>query len=313
VRIAVLGAGAMGCIFGAAFTEAELDTVLVDVSGPLVERLNAQGVTVISDGEERQVAVRATSDPTSLGVVDLALLLVKSYHTKPAASLVRPSVGPETVVASLQNGWGNGDVLAEVFRPEQVVLGVTYNSGTVLDPGRVAHGQKRKGPCVVGPCAGDGLAGAERLAEVLRVAGFPATVTRDIGTAIWKKLVVTVAANAISALTGYASRPLGEDPDMLELMDSLAREAVAVARAAGFDLDEEERLAGTREAVIAAGQGRASMLQDLESGRRTEIDVINGAVVREADARGIDVPLNRAIVALVKGYERAHGLVEQKA
>jgi 2-dehydropantoate 2-reductase len=311
MRIAIIGAGAMGSIFGAALTEADLDTALVDVSTPLVDRLNTDGLTIVQDGKERRVIVRAVSNPAALGIVDVALFLVKSYHTEPAASLARPVVGPDTVVASLQNGWGHGDVLASRFPASPIVLGVTYNSGTVLEPGRVVHGQPKKGKCIVGPFTDAGADAAGLLARTLDRAGFPTEIGQDIRAEIWSKLVVTAAANAVSALTGYRSRALGEDPALGEVVDHLVREVVAVANAAGYDLDEDERLRGTHEAIIAAGDGKASMLQDLEVGRRTEIDAINGAVVREAEVRGIDVPINRTILALVKGYETAHGLAGQ--
>jgi 2-dehydropantoate 2-reductase len=308
MRVAIIGAGAMGGIFGAALTEADLDTALVDVSGPLVDRLNADGLTIVQDGKERRITVRAVSDPAALGVVDVALFLVKAYHTEAAASFASPLVGPGTVVASLQNGWGHGDVLASHCPASPIVLGVTYNSGTVLEPGRVMHGQPRKGKCIVGPFTDDRDEAAGLFARTLDRAGFPTEIVQDIRVEIWRKLVVTAAANAVSALTGYGSRALGEDPPLGEVVDSLVREVVAVANAAGYHLDEDERLRETHEAIIAAGDGKASMLQDLEAGRRTEIDAINGAVVREAETQGIDVPINKTILALVKGYETAHGL-----
>ncbi len=135
MKIAVVGAGAMGSIFGARFAQAGHDTVLVDVAQPLVEAINADGVTVVRGDEETTTQVPATTDPASVGPVDLVVFFVKCYHTQSAAELARPLVGPDTVVASLQNGWGNGDVLAAVYPPEQVVVGVTYNSGLLEAPG----------------------------------------------------------------------------------------------------------------------------------------------------------------------------------
>ena len=134
MKIAVVGAGAMGSIFGARFAQAGHETVLVDVAEPLVDAINANGVTVVRGDDETVTQVPATTDPASVGPVDIVVFFTKCYHTAAAAEGARPLVGPTTVVASLQNGWGNGDTLAAAFPPEQVVVGVTYNSGLVAGP-----------------------------------------------------------------------------------------------------------------------------------------------------------------------------------
>lgn len=306
MRIAVIGAGAMGSIFGACFAEAGLDIVLVDVAEPLVEKIRADGVTVVRGEEERAVKVPATTDPGGVGPVDAVVVFVKCYQTDAAAGLAKPLVGAGTIVASLQNGWGNEEVLARHFGPERIVAGVTYNSGTVLELGRVGH--TGVGPTLVGPYEGDALGPAQTLGEALAAAGFEVTVTAMIRTEIFKKLILNAATLPTSALTGLRIAPLGEPGPMLDLVDDIAREATAVARAAGYEIDAEERVETINNLLARGGSGKASMLQDLEAGRRTEIDVITGAVLRQAEAHGVDVPLSRALFALVKGYERAHGL-----
>jgi 2-dehydropantoate 2-reductase len=306
MKIAVVGAGAMGAIFGARFAQAGHDTVLVDVAVPLIDKINADGITVVRGDEETVTPVPATSDPASVGTVDLVVFCVKCYHTSAAAESARPLVGADTVVASLQNGWGNGDVLAAVFPPEQIVVGVTYNSGTVLDVGRVAH--PGVGPTTVGSYK-DGGGEPERLAGVLVDGGLEATVASPIRPEIWKKLVLNAATLPTAALTGMNAEALTAHADMKELVSETAREAVAVARALGYDIDEQERLDAIHGLLERAGPARGSMLQDFEAGRRTEIDVINGAVVRSADETGVPVTINRAFVALVRGWESQRGLV----
>jgi 2-dehydropantoate 2-reductase len=306
MKIAVVGAGAMGAIFGARFAQAGHDTVLVDVAVPLIDKINADGITVVRGDEETVTPVPATSDPASVGTVDLVVFCVKCYHTSAAAESARPLVGADTVVASLQNGWGNGDVLAAVFPPEQIVVGVTYNSGTVLDVGRVAH--PGVGPTTVGSYK-DGGGEPERLAGVLVDGGLEATVASPIRPEIWKKLVLNAATLPTAALTGMNAGALTAHADMKELVSETAREAVAVARALGYDIDEQERLDAIHGLLERAGPARGSMLQDFEAGRRTEIDVINGAVVRSADETGVPVTINRAFVALVRGWESQRGLV----
>jgi 2-dehydropantoate 2-reductase len=306
MKIAVVGAGAMGSIFGARFHQAGHETVLVDVVQPLVDTINAEGVTVVRGDDETVTRVPATTDPAAVGPVDIVVFFTKCYHTSSAAESARPLVGPDTAVASLQNGWGNGDVLAAAYPPGQVVLGVTYNSGLLQGPGRVLHPAEQ--PTLVGSFS-DGGDGAARLAEALESAGLAATVASPVRPEIWKKLILNAASLPASALTGMTAGALGTSQDMLDLVSETTREAVAVAQALGYDIDFEERIGTILGLVEKAGPTKASMLQDVEAGRRTEIDVINGAVVSAADEVGVPVPINRTLMQLIKGWETQRGLV----
>lgn len=298
----------MGGILGATLAEGGADVTLVDVSAAVVEQINGHGVAIERGGRERIVRIPATGDPGTVGMVDAVILFVKCYHSEAAASLAAPLVGPDTIVATLQNGWGNGDVLARHFPPEQVVIGVTYHSGTLAGPGRVHHTNSSDAPTLVGPYSGADMAGAEALAAAIRAGGLRAEATPEIGTEIWKKLTLNTCALPTSALTRFTAGSLTRLDSMSELVDGVIRETVAVGRANGFPIDVDERLETIHTALDAAGEGKASMLQDIEGGRRTEIEVINGAVVRLGDQLGVAVPLNRALVALVSGYEVANGL-----
>jgi 2-dehydropantoate 2-reductase len=307
MRIAVVGAGAMGSIFGARLAGGGHDVVLVDVVRPIVERINEAGVTVVRGDEETNTRVPATTDPSEAGgPVDVVVFCVKCYHTASATELARPLVGQDTVVASLQNGWGNGDVLAAAFPPEQVVVGVTYNSGLLLEPGKVVHPADQ--PTLVGSFMDDGSDRPARLAEALESSGLEATVASPVRPEIWKKLILNAATLPTASLTGMNAGALTAHEPMHELVSETAREATAVARAQGYDIDPDERVDDIHALLEKAGPARGSMLQDFEAGRRTEIDVINGAVVAAADEHGVPVPINRAFVALVKGWETMRGL-----
>jgi 2-dehydropantoate 2-reductase len=296
----------MGSIFGAALARGDHDVILVDVAEPLVDTLNANGVTIVRGEERATTPVAATSDPASFGVADLVVFFVKCYHTAAAAENARPLVGPGTVVASLQNGWGNGDVLAAAYEAEQVVVGVTYNSGLVIEPGVVMHPADQ--PTFVGAFVdGDG-ARAEQLATALESGGLAATVVTPVRPEIWKKLILNAATLPTSALTGMNAGALGAHEHMRDLVSETAREATSVAQALGYPIDPVERVDTILALLERAGPTKGSMLQDFEAGRRTEIDVINGAVVKAADEQGVEVPLNRSFVALVKGWESMRGL-----
>jgi 2-dehydropantoate 2-reductase len=306
MRIAVIGAGAMGSIFGARLAGGGHDVVLVDVAQPLVDRINEAGITVRRGEESATTLVPAIADPSEIGSVDLVVFFVKCYHTASAAELARPLVGPDTIVASLQNGWGNGDVLAAAFPPEQVVVGVTYNSGLLVEPGVVVHPADQ--PTLVGNFTDGDAKNAARVAAALESGGLAATVASPVQPEIWKKLILNAATLPTAALTGMNAGALVVHEHMRALVAETAREATAVARALGYDISAEERVDAILSLLEKAGPTRASMLQDFEAGRRTEIDVINGAVVKAADECGVPTPLNRAFVALVKGWETMRGV-----
>ncbi len=300
-----MGAGAMGSIFGAGFSEGGHETVLVDVARPVVDKINADGLMIVAkDGSERTVRIPATDDPAAVGRCDLVVFFVKCYHTASAAETARPLVDDETLVASLQNGWGNGEVLARAYDPGQIAVGVTYHSGTVRGLGEVAH--PGVGPTYVGAYT-EGDAGAT-IEEALSTSGFEVHSPPKIREEIWKKLILNAATLPTASLTGMNAGALTAHGPMKELVSEVAREAVAVARAQGFDIDEQERIDYTHALLEKAGPSKASMLQDFEAGRQTEVDVINGAVVRAGETSGMPTPLNRAFVSLVKGWESMRGL-----
>jgi 2-dehydropantoate 2-reductase len=303
MRIAVVGAGAMGGLWAARLRAADQSVTIIDVSEELISAVRASGLTVQTGAGVEVARVEATSDPATVGPVDLVFFFVKAQHTQTAAEMARPLVGAETIVVSQQNGWGNADILAGIFAPAQLVVGVTYHSATVLGPGRVAH--TGKGPTTVGPYLdGAPLGQAERVGTLLSAAGIETTVTLQVKAEIWKKLILNAATLPTASLTRLCAGNLGQPGPLLDLVDAVAAEAVAVARAQGYDIDRRERLDRIHTVLAGAGKGKASMLQDVEACRKTEVEVVNGAVVRAAERAGIDVPLNRAMVALIGGLER---------
>lgn len=304
MRIAIVGAGAMGSIFGARLARAGEDVLLVDVSTKLVEKINSDGVTIVSTDEASTTKVAATTTPAD-GPCDAVLFFVKCYHTRAAADLAAPLVGEDTVVATLQNGWGNGDVLAERFGGERTVVGVTYNSGIIRGLGEVGH--TGVGPTFIGPYVGSSTEHARPIGDALARAGFEVDVTDDAKTAVWKKLVLNCATLPTAALTRLTAGALG-DSNVLELAHALAREATTVARALGYDIDPDERVSTITANLRNGGSGKASMLQDVEGGRRTEIGVISGAVVAAAAEHDVQVPLTKAMLTLVEGLEQGAGL-----
>jgi 2-dehydropantoate 2-reductase len=302
MRVAIVGGGAMGGLWGARLSGAGHDVAIVDVSRPLIEVIASHGLTLHDGVGTIHAAIDASDDPERVGRVDAVVIFVKGPHTRTAAAVLGPLLGDETTVTTLQNGWGNADVLAEYVPAERLVVGVTYEGATVEAPAVVRH--SGTGPTFVGAYVEGGALGpAEAVAELMRSGGFDVTATRSVRTEIWRKLVHNSACLAVSCLTGLRAAALVAPGPACDLVDELAREAVAVARALGLDITAEERIDRIHAVLSKAGDGVPSMLADVMAQRTTEVDLINGAIVRAAEGAGLNAPLHRTMVRLVHALE----------
>jgi 2-dehydropantoate 2-reductase len=305
VKITIVGAGAMGGLWAVRLTATGHDVAVLDVAPATIEAINRDGLFLENrDGSTGVTKLLATDDPSRIGPSDVVFFFTKAHHTASAADLARPLVTPETTVVSLQNGWGNSDTLAGVYPAEQIAMGVTYHSATVRAPGRISHTGINK--TFIGPYAdGAPLDRAHVVGDALNAAEIETVVTADVKTEVWKKLILNAATLPVSGLTRLTTGVMGEPGPVLDVIDALAAEATAVAVALGRNITIEERLELIHGLLPRAGSGKASMLQDVEGQRKTEIEVVNGAVVREGDRLGIDVRLNKAMLALIGGLERS--------
>ena len=304
MKLAVVGAGAMGGSLAAHAARAGHDVTIVDVSPAVLEQVNSAGISVRAPEGEFTAQIAATDDPTTVGPVDVVVVFVKAQHTEAAAKSLQPLIGTETAVATLQNGWGNADRIAAFVPPEQLVVGVTYNSCTSTGPGMVVH--SGRGRTVLGAYQGVNQRFAERAAELLSLSGWQTEVSGNVRTEIWKKLVLNAATLPTAALSRLNAGALSEPGELRELVDGLAAETVAVARAQRLELDLAERVQAIHATLKGAGSGKASMLQDVLAGRKTEVETVNGAVVAAGVQHSVAVPLNQAMVALVHGLERSY-------
>lgn len=313
MRVGVLGGGgAMGGLYGAYLAEAGNDVVLIDVAEPAVAAINANGLLLEEkDGASRRVNVRASADPGSLGSVDLLINFVKCYHTEAAIRSAGPMIGPDTAVLTLQNGWGNADRISAIVGAERVLVGLTYHSGTLVAPGHVKH--PSAGPTFVGELGGGLTPRLRRVEDMFRAAGLEVAASERILDEVWKKLALNVCALPTSALTRLRAHELVAGGDMTRLMQALLREVVAVAQAQGIALDFDERWGNIATMLGRAVGGKPSMLQDVEARRRTEIDVINGAIVAAGQRTGVATPYNEALVWLVRSLEETFAPDRQAA
>jgi 2-dehydropantoate 2-reductase len=303
MRTAILGAGAMGSVFASCLAESKCEVILIDVAKPVVDSISSRGL-IIRDraGYERTFRIDATTEPRNVGVVDLLIVFVKCYHTEAAVQSALPLLGNDSIVLSLQNGWGNASRIGNLVGPEKVLVGVSYHSATALGPGHVLHGGR--GPTYLGEQNGSVSERAQRVAGFLASGGIEVQTSTEVVKDIWSKLALNAATLPTSVLARLTADRLLSSPDMQELMRKLLQEVIAVANAQDIHLNFDERWS-----VIArllkqlAPDTKGSMFQDIEQKRPTEIDVINGAIVEAGQRLQILTPYNRAVVGLIKALE----------
>ena len=239
-----------------------------------------------------------------MGPVDLIINFVKCYHTESAIGSAKPMLGPDTAILTLQNGWGNSERIAAVAGRERVMVGLTYHSGTLAAPGRVKH--PNAGMTYVGEIGGEDSPRLAAAVEAFRRAGIEATPSSHIVDEVWKKLALNVCTLPTAALLRFEAHELNLHDGTLALMQGLLAEVAAVAKPQGIALDEVEcwkAITGLLKRAIGA---RASMLQDVEANRQTEIDVVNGAIVEAGKRHSVPTPLNEAMVWLVKSLQEKY-------
>jgi 2-dehydropantoate 2-reductase len=301
--VTVVGCGAVGSLFAANL--AQLDDVEVwafDVWPEHVAAINERGLRLTGAGDVVG-RLRATSDPGEVPASGFGIVATKSMHTGPAVAAVA-HVFADAAVASVQNGVGNEEAIAE--HVPRVIRGTTFPAGKILEPGVVqwdVKGETTIGPFEPRPAALDEV---ERLAEACTRAGMPTSAVPDARGPQWRKLIFNAATNPVGALTGLTHGRVCEDPELRAFVTRLVDEGKAVAAAQSIELDEDpETLIDFAARPEVAYDHKASMLQDVEARRQTEIDFLNGGIVRFGREHGVPTPLNEAVTALIKGLERS--------
>jgi 2-dehydropantoate 2-reductase len=302
VRICVVGVGAVGSLFAANL--AGLDDVEVwgyDLAREHVDAINRDGLRLTGAGEVVG-RLHATSDASELPPCDFGIVATKAMHTEPAIAATAHAFA-SGCVATVQNGLGNEETLAK--HVERVIRGTTFPAGKIVEPGHVQWDVK--GDTTLGPYDDrTPLPEVERLADACTRAGMPAQAVEDARGPQWRKVIFNASTNPIGALTGLTHGRVCEDPPLRALVSRLVDEGKAVAAAQGIELDADpEELIDHAARKDVAYDHKASMLQDVEARRQTEIDYLNGGIVRFGREHAIPTPTNETIWALVKGVERS--------
>jgi 2-dehydropantoate 2-reductase len=301
MKIVIMGAGAMGSLFGGLLALSEEEVWLVDIRKEQIDAIRSVGLT-IEEKEKRQIIrVNATSDAASVGKADLVIFFVKTYHTEKAVADALILQKEETIFLTLQNGLGNEEAICKKVDRKNVMLGVTNHGATLLGPGHIRHAGW--GKTYIGELDGKMTDRVTQIAQVFNKAGVETEVSSNIHRVVWNKLFINVGLNAVAALTGLKNGQLLDYSETLRLLEVLVSEAVEVARKKGIPI-EGNPLEKVKAVVEATRENRCSMGQDFDHRRRTEIDAINGAVVKEAEHLGISVPYNQMITDLIKVVEK---------
>ena len=303
MRICVVGCGAVGSLFAANLAQLEdVEVWAYDLSQEHVDAINRDGLRLSGAGDVVG-RPRATSDATELPLCDFGIVATKAMHTSSAIAATAGAFGGGCV-ATVQNGLGNEEAIAE--HAERVIRGTTFPAGKLVAPGHVqwdVKGETTFGPFEPRPAPAGEI---ERLADACTRAGMPANAVADARGPQWRKVIFNAATNPIGALTGLTHGRVCEDAPLRRLVSGLVDEGKAVAAAQEIQLDADpEELIDRAAKPEVAYDHKASMLQDVEAHRSTEIDYLNGGIVRFGEEHGVPTPLNAAILALVKGVERS--------
>ena len=300
MKIAILGAGAIGSLFGALLWESGEDVVLIGRKRH-VDAIRSRGLKVSGISGERIVKPKAVTTTQEIGKVDLIIISVKSYDTEQAAKDALNMIHHNTVVLTIQNGLGNIEKLCEIIGEKHVIGGVTMQGSTLVKPGEIYHAGK--GPTIIGELNREITSRIKRIAETFNKAKIETQITQNIWGVLWDKLIINVGINALTAITRMKNGELLKIPETRNIMIEAVKEAVNVAKALNIKLEIEDHVRKVIEVAEATANNKSSMLQDIERRKKTEIDYINGAIVKLGKKLGIKTPVNKTLTALVKAIE----------
>jgi len=302
LRTYMIGSGAMGSFYGGLLSRAGFDVTLIDLRTDHVDLIERNGLIVEGVRGRHVIRVPARTDHAGLPPADFAIIFTDANATREAARTAAQVLTTEGFALTLQNGIGNVEALVDELGAARVVAGVTMNSGALPEAGRTTY--TNAGMTSIGELDGRITPRIEELARMFNSAGIETKVIADPMAEIWTKFVLNCAVNALTAITGLRSGEIYRTPEVSALQDRVIDEILAVIERKGVRLTEPDPRKKIKD-HCRVRYNRPSMMQHIEQGRRTEIDALNGALVREAKALGLAVPYNEAVVAVVKGLEKS--------
>ncbi|MFT4107054.1 MAG: ketopantoate reductase family protein [Lacrimispora sp.] len=300
MKIAVIGAGAMGSIYGAHLS-LNNEVYMVDTSAATVDHIEAEGIKLQEDGTENVYRPHAVTCTEGMEPVDLVILFVKSLFSKAALGGNKCLIGPDTYVLTLQNGSGHEDILGEFVDREHIIIGTTEDNGAVLCPGCVKRGGK--GNTNVGMLVEDKAGFLPKLKDSFESCGFTVHVHANIQQLIWDKLFTNVSLSVVTGILQVDIGYIAANEHAWNMTTRLIHEAGAVAKGLGLEADEAAITEKVRKTSEGSPNGRTSIRVDLENGRKTEVNTISGSVVRAAKKCGVPVPTHEFVVEMIHAME----------
>ena len=301
MNILIVGGGAIGSLFAHFLIQSGQRVTMLENNRERVEKITRDGLTIESERGVSTVRVQIFTSPQAIGKADYAILCVKSYDTERAVREVAPVLKSGTPVLTVQNGLGNVEIIAQAVGIENTLGGITAQGATDLGSGKIRHAGK--GETIIGALSEASREKAGEISSLLNRAGIETALTDDVGGILWSKALINAAINPLTAILRLRNGELLDYPETREIMRSAVEEAAAVAKTKGIQVKWPDPVAQTERVCQATASNYSSMLQDVLNHKRTEIDYINGAIVREGEAQGIPVPVNKTLTLLVKAIE----------
>ncbi len=300
MKIAVVGPGAIGTLFAAHLKLGGFDPILIDHVAERARRISSRPLLVWSQNNSLEATVECTSEVSVAKDADYVIVAVKAYNTAEVAKALA-SHATSSQVVSLQNGLGNLEILERYFESNQILAASTGEASTLVGPGEVFHAAS--GITKIAPLAPEGRRPSIELVKVFQKAGIGSVFSDNAQGVIWEKLVVNSSINPITAITRMRNGEIVRNAGLKALASQVALETYEVALKEGIALGFQDPGAVVLAAASTTFDNKSSMLQDIERGRRTEVDFINGAIYRLAASSGVPAPLNGTLYAIVKSIE----------
>jgi len=304
MKITIIGPGAIGGLLGGFLARSKEEVHLLDFNEKRTQALKKGGIKIEGISGSHRFNLDITTSPKEIGISDLVISCVKSYDTEDAIKHVKPLVGEDTQVLTLQNGVGNVQILEEVLGDERVIGGVTNHGANVVEWGHIIHAGR--GDTIIGRSDRKTLGPIRNVARILSKAGFPTKVSKDIKSIIWSKLIINVGINALTAITRLNNGRLLEFDGTRSLMKKAVSEAVKVAKRKRIKLIYDDPIQKVELVCKATSKNVSSMLQDVLKKKKTEIDFINGAIIRQGSSYNIPTPTNEFLTNLIKTIESSY-------
>ena len=304
MKIVIVGPGAMGCLLAAFLIKSKAEVWLFDHNKERAREIAQSGIRIEGVSGNWQVNPKISADTNDIQSADLLVICVKSYDTKQTISAIKPLIREDSAVLTLQNGIGNIEVISEAIGGERVIAGVTNLGATFIKPGYIRHAGK--GETAIGRIDGKMTVKMRSIRQAFNKAGIETRISRDIKSLIWSKLIVNSGINALSAIVRLNNGRLTEFEWTKDIMRETVTEAIRIAKRKRIKLLFDDPLAKVEAVAEATGANISSMLQDILRKKRTEIDFINGVIVRQGQELGIPVPVNQVLVGLIKTIEATY-------